>query len=799
MTYQGGPGPGPGNGYDPRYARPQAYNAQAPHHARNNDYDMTINTQSPSMGMPHLQSIQPQLHTAYYPQPQYLTGAFAAPQGSYYQGNPAPPQLQYPHYADHHQQQPILQYRAPSVPSYQTPVPQSPQQMPQPARQAPSGPRSPQTPASAVMSHTSHKLMQSSTSQIEGTLLITLAEEYFSAARNLGVDAIQNNSTVFMESYQKLIATGLGCLETCLQNCILSPRLEARIRYRFAAVMFEETENPMETELTLTKGIAVCTQHRYPDLRYNMQFLLARSMFRTSPKAALKALDLNILEAEAYKHHSWVYAFRFLRASLSLALNTVSETHAAVQNLRSIASIASTCNDRAILVTSSLIEAMAHLSSPSPESREHLQRSLAAAWTYQLDEVHRIPQIVCFLHFLDVASTFLYDTPKQALPKVRAMQVMMDQTKDDAIWNDAGDVVAIPITVGNDPAKLATHDTRGVLDVSEDGRHMLMMSVLTRTDAMAFTCLLSAIVMLHKDCDETHKSSTFLQHALTSLKLSRKSNTAKGGPSAVKKSMSWRANILSYCHVYQFFCFAIRTEWRAAKDALQKLNEAMPGLDGIDKAMMTFISMYLSGIYFQGTGELDLALQVFRDPEFRLGNAQRSSPLIKDQFKHDISLLAALNIIFIMQEAPRKDPTRTFEMISELEPFCPNHPNRDIRTAFDLVKATFDTNPVTSSIKARNHLRAALECAQSASNQQFSCIVLNVMCSKYFSGVVGQQAEKSAYVGVVQARNAGNLLWQSVGNGLLAQTLETQGKMDEAQRAMFDARRLAAVALSGPQ
>lgn len=60
--------------------------------------------------------------------------------------------------------------------------------------------------------------------------------------------------------YQKLIATGLGCLEAALAGERLEPRLEAKIRLRYAGVLLEETDNMMEAETALSKGITLCEQ-----------------------------------------------------------------------------------------------------------------------------------------------------------------------------------------------------------------------------------------------------------------------------------------------------------------------------------------------------------------------------------------------------------------------------------------------------------------------------------------------------------------------------------------------------------
>tara|TARA_R110002060_G_scaffold73468_3_gene82410 strand:+ start:537 stop:824 length:288 start_codon:yes stop_codon:yes gene_type:complete len=89
-------------------------------------------------------------------------------------------------------------------------------------------------------------------------LLISLAEEYFESAHNLAPSVVFTMTDGDINSYTKLIATGLGCLETALKNIKLPPRLEANIRLRYAGVLYEETDNYMEGETALSKGIALC-------------------------------------------------------------------------------------------------------------------------------------------------------------------------------------------------------------------------------------------------------------------------------------------------------------------------------------------------------------------------------------------------------------------------------------------------------------------------------------------------------------------------------------------------------------
>lgn len=89
--------------------------------------------------------------------------------------------------------------------------------------------------------------------------MIAVAEECIEKARNASHDVAMTLSPNQVEEYQGLIATALSCLEAALQsNNQLAPREEARVRLRYAALLQEETENLMEAETALAKGITLC-------------------------------------------------------------------------------------------------------------------------------------------------------------------------------------------------------------------------------------------------------------------------------------------------------------------------------------------------------------------------------------------------------------------------------------------------------------------------------------------------------------------------------------------------------------
>lgn len=244
---------------------------------------------------------------------------------------------------------------------------------------------------------------------------------------------------------------------------------------------------------------------------------------------------------------------------------------------------------------------------------------------------------------------------------------------------------------------------------------------------------------------------------------------------------SWRGLIQCYFQIYIAFCAAGITDWPKVKHCIDKIYSTARDFEIDLKGTLECLTFYLTGAYHQGRGEFDAALRIFEHERFRLPSSKSTTVSYAEQVERDIAILAALNTLWILQETSRQNPTHNLALVESLEQICVHHPNRDIETAFNLIAATVHTNPPTESIKVKAYLRSALQGAQATGNTQFLCITLNVMCSRFFSNVVGDQAEKSAKAASVQAGKSGNVLWMSVADGMLAQCYETQGKMMEAQ------------------
>jgi hypothetical protein len=243
------------------------------------------------------------------------------------------------------------------------------------------------------------------------------------------------------------------------------------------------------------------------------------------------------------------------------------------------------------------------------------------------------------------------------------------------------------------------------------------------------------------------------------------------------------------------FCCAGISDWKSVKQYIDDIQASATTFEIPLTGTLGILATYLTGVYYQGSGNLDLALQIFRDARFDLSAFKSPNSSSAHHVERDISLLAALNSIWILQEKSRQDVVMNENLVSKLEPFCANNPNKDIQTAFNLIVATVNMNPPTPLIKIKSYLRAALSGATSTGNTQFLCMTLSVMCSKFFNNIVGDQAEKSAKAAVVQAEKSGNVLWKSVADGMLAQCFEVQGKKKEAQATLELAQQLAQRAL----
>ena len=345
-------------------------------------------------------------------------------------------------------------------------------------------------------------------------LLLSLADEYFANAYSLGSSPGILQEKNIIQDYYKLIAGGLRCLETVLEKCQIQPEQEATIRLRYATILYEETEELMEAEESLNKGIAIAARHKLFDLKYNMQHLLVRILFQSRASAALKFLDGVIKDAEAYQHVAWTYAFRFQKASLHMELGHESnqDIKAALTTLKSIASTAEIHSDTAILAIVLTMEASLSLKVLKRSERfEEAQRLLASVRSSQsTPAVSSLPQLNILAAFVDLTCYLQHYDPKQALQRMQFMQNAIATISEASRWMEDGSF-SIPLSKARMPY-CARKD--GIVRIDDKGSLQLMFNWMPKDDIYNIGYLMSGIALAHRNSLDGQKSEQMLHEGI---------------------------------------------------------------------------------------------------------------------------------------------------------------------------------------------------------------------------------------------------------------------------------------------
>lgn len=234
-------------------------------------------------------------------------------------------------------------------------------------------------------------------------------------------------------------------------------------------------------------------------------------------------------------------------------------------------------------------------------------------------------------------------------------------------------------------------------------------------------------------------------------------------------------------HLHLAFLLCTRSSWIVAKQHLDSAQSMMSSWSSTSIDMDSRLR-YLEATYYQGTGQLRDALSVYDG----LSKTNKGHAFGFDQGIDDIALLANLNSMMILHNPQNQNQNQQsvesrFALVSH---YCSNHPSRQMQSAFQILKAMM---PMTNTITgAKQALHVALEAAKSMQNNQLLCMVLNIMYWRFFSGVVGDQAEKSARASQSMAKRLGNGLWTFLSAGVLWEHLEAAGRSDEAEACWED-------------
>ena len=641
-----------------------------------------------------------------------------------------------------------------------------------------------------------------------GLLLLSLAEEYFAAAREYISVAPALQRETEMREYYKLVATGLGCLEAVLGRFKLLPEREANVRLWYATVLYEETDNIMVAEEALSKGVSLCDRHRFFDLKYNMQHLIARMLFGKTPRVAFKFLDCVIKDVEAYQHIAWVYAFRFLQVSLHLKLSTHQDILSAIGHLRHIADLSNEYGDKAVLATATIIEALTCLRESNDEdSIEQAQRAVASSRSLQLDpsisELHQLPVLTSIVELCICLQRF---DPGQAQAKLQTLQTVLKEINASDSWTADGSF-AVPMTAAR---MRSCQMQNGIIRKRDGDLLVLMFSWMSKDNLFNLGYFFGGFATAHRNSHDGHKSESYFEDGIRRIESKYSSLDVvvfadagsdaddEHGKPTLTKSMAlansqrtWHEEMTCLMHLHLAFTLCARTSWSAAKEQqtlVQNYIRSSAASSCSVPESLCRLSTYLTAVIYQGTGNLEQALSLY---ESSLCSLQVYRKTYRPTRLHrDVALLSALNTLLITSNPNHPKHDQFSSLLSAIDHLCVRNPNRQIQSANHLITAIASFS--STILSSKQALQCALQTAKPCDNNQLLCMTLNLMCSRFFRGVVGDQAEKSAQASQAQAQKSMDSLWISVSAGVLGNTLEAAGKVEEAKKMREHGERTAA-------
>lgn len=242
-----------------------------------------------------------------------------------------------------------------------------------------------------------------------------------------------------------------------------------------------------------------------------------------------------------------------------------------------------------------------------------------------------------------------------------------------------------------------------------------------------------------------------------------RTNLAAGSPvSAPYASSLWSANAVANLsvalHLHLAFLLCARSKWA---DAQQQVDLSTTHLHAPES--LTFLKrlgLYLRGTLLQCNGHSHNSVEVYDE--------------LTKTTEDDIAVMAILNHGLLMGFSPTQSQEIGLAAVASI---CIGHPDRAIEAAYRLVSHLSATHPILATKTALN---SALQAAKAMENSQLICMVLSVVSWRFYKGVVGEQAEKSARASKAMALKIGDALWTAACISMLADTLQLEGRLQDA-------------------
>lgn len=602
-------------------------------------------------------------------------------------------------------------------------------------------------------------------------MLLSVADEYIATARSIGSTITRQKKTGDIRQYYKLMSTAMGCMDAALRKFNMQPRDEAKLRLRYASLLIEETDNTTEIDEILSKGISLCARCRLQDLRYSMLHLQARYQYQTNRRAAFKALDKNISEAETFQQIAWVYAFRFLKISLLLQSTNRVEAIPALQQLHAITAYAEKHDDTAVAFACYSLEAIVHLRSSAQDRLIEAQRAIAQARSLQLTmSAKQQGSFGTLFNIIDLACSVHQNAPD------RAKSTALIQATADENDNDLGTENGVfTVTLDRTPGGSLTTDTGGIFRRNAEGRDELIFTWLPREDIKALCFHICAL-----DQSVHERALQLIQEARSRTRESIRRQPPYSLPMSMSCAQTQWRKILDWHATFTLGLIATqREDQMTATDALSTLTKRVASFPYANQPNYAKSLSYLEAVIDQTNGRFNTALATYSASAFTLTDKNHAST-----FTSELSILAAMNRLLIARDPGHTDHENVGPLLSQLRLACEDYPSQYVRMAFTLVNALCTLDPSINRLKTlmNNATQKSHDLFKRTQNREFVVMSLCYFTARFFIEPVTDKSSSAANAVRQHAKQSNRPLWMAVACGLMIKVFEHNNSIAEKQK-----------------
>ena len=214
---------------------------------------------------------------------------------------------------------------------------------------------------------------------------------------------------------------------------------------------------------------------------------------------------------------SWVYAFRFLRVTLSLEVGSTGEVSSALHHLRSIGALAKMRGDHAVFVMAATLQAQSHLRSSRADAIEEAQRALAEARALQTLDRAKTAPLAALTLVMDLLCSLMDSKPSQAMPKMQALREFLDRVSlEQDLSLDGSFTLPVRRDSSSNNSLQSVHGVlrSGADDKAHGGMDRLEFSWMPARDVYALGYFLSGVSSSHRNSYDGQKAEKFLEEGL---------------------------------------------------------------------------------------------------------------------------------------------------------------------------------------------------------------------------------------------------------------------------------------------